>query len=432
MIRRSFFGYLAAKLPYETVQSGLPDPTDTGLPGVVTLQVQIRANQKSLVDKKKTVLKKGVEVQRGAIYGLFDEEAKELISPVSGVVTAVETRTGNYGRLFALIHIDTTEEGEADTSFSQALAENETSGETLAILSLLPELGDLIHTRQKDIHTVILSAMEEDLFTNVNQYALVARKDDFIRGAKYIAKVVDHAKVVLALPSYLKGEAGDMGIETASIKNLYPSGNKRLLAKAVTGKAVSADKSLHEEGILFFNAEAVALLGKALRTGTLPMETLISVRLKSRKTRMVSSRVGTPISHIFETLGETLEEKDHLIMGGPLTGTSVYNHTFPVYGDTDAIICHGQENMPRLSDTFCINCGKCVRLCPAHMPVNLLVRALENGRYEEAVEKYDLDACVECGLCSFICVAKMPLFQRIMLARHTLAESKKSAEKGGA
>ena len=105
MIRRSFFGYLAAKLPYETVQGGLPDPVDTGLPGEVTLQIQVGADQKSLVDKKKTILKKGVEVQRGALYGLFDEEKHDLTAPVSGTVGSVETRTGNYGRHFALVNI---------------------------------------------------------------------------------------------------------------------------------------------------------------------------------------------------------------------------------------------------------------------------------------------------------------------------------------
>lgn len=432
MIRRSFFGYLAAKLPYETVEGGLPDPVDTGLPGAITLQIQIRADQKPLIDKKKTLLKKGVDVQRGAVYGLFDEEGKDLIAPASGTVTAVETRTGNYGRLFALIHINTTEEGEASTAFAEALEKDETSQETLSFLALLPELEELSQAGNEKIHTVILSAMEEDLFINVNQYAFKARKADFTRGAKYIAKVMPRAKVVLALPDYLKAEASDTDIETVGVKNLYPSGNKMLLAGSITGNAITAGKTPAEEGVLSFNTEAVALLGKALRTASLPMETLISVRMKDKETRMVSARVGTPISHIYETLNVTLEEKDHLIMGGPLTGTSVYGHDFPVYGDTDGLICHGQENMPRLSDSFCINCGKCVRLCPAGIPVNLLVRVLENELYEEAVEKFDLDACVECGLCSFICVAKMPLFQRIMLARHTLAENKKSAEKGGA
>ena len=59
-------------------------------------------------------------------------------------------------------------------------------------------------------------------------------------------------------------------------------------------------------------------------------------------------------------------------------------------------------------------------MCPARIQVNLLVRFLEAGFYEEASQAYDLDACLECGLCSYVCVSKIPIFQYIRLAKHEL------------
>ena len=79
------------------------------------------------------------------------------------------------------------------------------------------------------------------------------------------------------------------------------------------------------------------------------------------------------------------------------------------------------------SDTHCVNCGECVRACPARIPVNMLIRLLENGLYEEAVERYDLLSCIECGLCSYACIAQIPVFHYIMLGKYEFAQMK-SAE----
>jgi electron transport complex protein RnfC len=68
-------------------------------------------------------------------------------------------------------------------------------------------------------------------------------------------------------------------------------------------------------------------------------------------------------------------------------------------------------------DVQCINCGECVRACPVGIPVNMLVRVLRNGFYEEAATDYDLLSCIECGLCNYVCVARIPAFHHIMLGK---------------
>ena len=55
------------------------------------------------------------------------------------------------------------------------------------------------------------------------------------------------------------------------------------------------------------------------------------------------------------------------------------------------------------------------------MPVNMLVRVLDNGLYSTAAEDYDLLSCVECGLCSYVCVARIPVFQYVMLGKNEFA-----------
>jgi electron transport complex protein RnfC len=65
-----------------------------------------------------------------------------------------------------------------------------------------------------------------------------------------------------------------------------------------------------------------------------------------------------------------------------------------------------------------------VRICPARVPVNMLVRLLEAGKYETAAEEYDLFSCVDCGLCTCVCPARIPIFQYIRLAKYELALSR--------
>ena len=65
-----------------------------------------------------------------------------------------------------------------------------------------------------------------------------------------------------------------------------------------------------------------------------------------------------------------------------------------------------------------------MRICPVDIPVNMLVRFLDAGFYEDAADLYDLYSCIECGLCSFVCVSKIPIFQYIRLAKYEIGRVK--------
>ena len=137
---------------------------------------------------------------------------------------------------------------------------------------------------------------------------------------------------------------------------------------------------------------------------------------------LVKARIGVPFRDIFKACQIEVNANDRLIVGGPLTGTAVYSEDHPVMADTDAIMVQDYSDVSLASDYPCINCGECVRICPAQIQVHMLVRLLENGMYQEAVEEYDLNSCINCGLCSLVCVSKIPIFQYIRLGQYELAQ----------
>ncbi len=108
-----------------------------------------------------------------------------------------------------------------------------------------------------------------------------------------------------------------------------------------------------------------------------------------------------------------------------MTGRTIDSLDMPILWDTDAVMVQDASKVVLSSDVQCINCGECVRACPVGVPVNMLVRVLASGLYEEAAAQYDLHCCIECGLCNYVCVARIPVFHHIMLGKH---EYSKNAE----
>lgn len=74
--------------------------------------------------------------------------------------------------------------------------------------------------------------------------------------------------------------------------------------------------------------------------------------------------------------------------------------------------------------TACINCGRCVSVCPGHVIPARLATFAQRGDME-SFQKFDGMECCECGCCSYICPAKRPLTQSIKSMRKMVLASRK-------
>ena len=84
----------------------------------------------------------------------------------------------------------------------------------------------------------------------------------------------------------------------------------------------------------------------------------------------------------------------------------------PVTKTSSSILAFQKDETAEAKETACINCGRCVEVCPSRIIPSRLADLAERHNEEGFVKMNGLE-CVECGSCSFICPAKRNLKQAI-------------------
>jgi electron transport complex protein RnfC len=268
---------------------------------------------------------------------------------------------------------------------------------------------------------LVVLGLDKDLLVTTNQWFLVNESDALDQGITLLKKMLNVDNIVLTVPSRLEPGVTCKDAEVRSIGTTYPDGLPKMVMKQILGRTVPAGAGVEQMGAGFINAEAVVALAKAFESGRIPVEKTFTLIGKDGTTHLCRARIGTRIKDILAHMNIETGQGDRIVLGGPMTGESTYTDDMPIRCDTDAILIQNADSIVMNSDNQCINCGECVRACPARMPVNMLVRVLDSGLYAIAAEEYDLLSCVECGLCSYVCVARIPVFQYVMLGKTEFA-----------
>ena len=60
----------------------------------------------------------------------------------------------------------------------------------------------------------------------------------------------------------------------------------------------------------------------------------------------------------------------------------------------------------------CVQCTKCIDVCPVGLMPNLVFKAALEGDIER-MERVFIHDCIDCGLCTFVCPSKIELGQHI-------------------
>jgi electron transport complex protein RnfC len=425
MIKRPFFAITKPKLRSSRVW---------GLPKEVLVEIPLPEKAIFLVKgpyPKAEDLAVGIgdRVRTGQRIRLARNREDGFVSSVTGTVSNISPRSGHMGQAYTAVSVNVAESDRVDEEFGR-VAKDSNLQSTIPYLSSLPgapEFGSTLSFKPP-LEALVVNGVDSDLLVTKNQFVVDTEAEALNEGMAALKALSGIQEIILLVPDYLKTEAETTGTEVRGMDPLYPHTLPKMIMKNLFGKTVPAGKSCEDLGIGFVSAEAVVALQKAFSQAQIPIHKLMTVIKKDGSAVQARARIGTPVKDVLSVLGIATQHGDRVVMGGAMAGRSLLYEDSPVEADTDGLLVQDKSQIVQAVDNPCVNCGECVRVCPAKMPVNMLIRYLENGRFEEAAQDYDLLSCIECGLCAYVCIVKIPIFQYIMLGKQEFARIKSVEE----
>jgi len=135
-----------------------------------------------------------------------------------------------------------------------------------------------------------------------------------------------------------------------------------------------------------------------------------------KEKKNVVARIGTQIEDLINFAGGFVGNVKRIVLGGPMMGIAIPNTTLPIVKGTSGILVLTEEEIDRGVKRNCINCGRCVEVCPMNLMPNRLYKLTYMKRYDQAYEEGLFD-CIECGSCTYICPSKIDHVKFIKLGK---------------
>lgn len=300
---------------------------------------------------------------------------------------------------------------ETDTKVEPIDVQSMGTGKEL--LRTLQQLGINTAPLSGRAETLVINGLNPEPGISVAQQLLKDCSEHLQVGLNMARKLLTPVRTVLAVA---KEDTFHLsGAETIGVKAVYPSSLDALVTREATGNEFP-------ESTKVISVMDLVDIGQVVLTGRPITTTVMTINGQNYRVPL-----GTPISHLVQTLDLKVSSGDIVVLGGPFQGEAVYSLDEGVKKEDYGLFIVPAADFPAVQDAACINCGECVLHCPARVQPHLISRYAEYELFEKA-EKHGLSHCFECGLCAFNCFSRRPLLQYIRFAKTQLQASGQSEQ----
>ena len=283
------------------------------------------------------------------------------------------------------------------------------------------------------IEYVIVNGAECEPYLTSDYRRMIEQPEILVEGLKIVLSLFKNAKGIIAIEdnkldaitALKKLTRNEDNIQVKGVYTKYPQGGERALIYAITGREVNSSMLPADAGCVVNNVDTIFAIYNAI------------INHKSLYSRIVTITgdavttpgnylvpVGTSFNEIIEAAEGFKRTPEKIISGGPMMGISLFTTDIPVTKGTSAILAFRKDQVAASKPSPCINCGKCLEVCPGRVMPSRLATMAEHGDREAFIENYGMECC-ECGCCSYICPAKRNLTQSIKSMRKDILASRK-------
>ncbi len=427
--------------PYDGKDISKDKPIKAVLPKgdlVYPLSQHIGAPAKPIVEKGDHVLTGQKIAEAGAFV------SAPIYATVSGTVKAIEPRRVVTGDNVMSIIIendglyDEVEYGPVKPLEEMSKEEIIACVKEAGIVGMggagFPTFIKLSPKEPEKIDYVIANCAECEPYLTSDYRRMLEEPEKLIGGLKVSLRLFDNARGILAVednkPDCIeilkKLTKDEPRISVKALKTKYPQGAERQLIYAATGRKINSSMLPADAGCVVNNVDTVVAIYHAVMEGKPLMNRIVTVTGDAvADPRNFIVRIGTNYHELIEEAGGFKKDPVKIISGGPMMGFAIFDLDVPTTKTASALLCLTEDDVSAMEPSACINCGRCVEVCPGRVVPRLLADYAENYN-EEAFLSHDGMECCECGCCSYVCPAKRPLTQTIKSMRKIqLAKKKK-------
>ncbi|RDU23121.1 electron transport complex subunit RsxC [Anaerosacchariphilus polymeriproducens] len=388
-----------------------------------------------------------VSIGEKVLMGQMIAKAEGFVSApvyasVSGTVKAIEFRrvpTGNKVNSIIIENDSENKEVEYHPKVLKELNKEEiiTRIKEAGIVGMggagFPTHVKLSPKEPEKIEYIIANCAECEPYLTSDYRRMMEEPEKLINGLRVILKLFDNAKGYLGiednkqdciekLQELVKNEPR---IEVKVLKTKYPQGSERQLISAITNRQINSSMLPADAGCIVNNVDTIVSVYRAVIEGRPLMHRIVTVTGEAiNDPRNFMVPVGMNYHELVEEAGGFKQDPVKVISGGPMMGFALFDLDVPVTKTSSALLCLTEDEVAKYEPTACINCGRCVHVCPSRIIPSRLADLAENQN-EETFDKFNGMECIECGSCSYICPAKRRLAQSIKSMRRTLMAKRK-------